>query len=81
VARGAYKGNVFSPAGAFAAPGLNGQVFRRKNLSDNRSGIERLVGPGRAITFRSEEVFSAATDAFQPRFFESAYRGLSKALG
>lgn len=80
VARGAFRGQTFSPAGAFAAPALNGQVFRRKNLADPDSKIERLTGPGRSITFRSTEVFDSAVEAFQPKFFESAYRGLSRAL-
>lgn len=81
VARGAYRGNVFSPAGAFAAPRLNGQVFRRKDQSDPDSGVERLVGPARAITFRADEVFESAVDAFSPKFYESAYRGLARTLG
>lgn len=80
VARGAFRGQTYTPAGAFAVPRFGRQVFRRKDQSDPDSGIMRLTGPGRAITFRSSEVFNAAVEAFSPRFYESAYAGLSRAL-
>lgn len=81
VVRGAFRGQTYTPAGAFAVPRFGRQVFRRKDQSDPDSGIMRLTGPGRAITFRSNEVFESAVDAFAPRFYQSAYQGLSRTLG